>query len=384
MKVTSPKLDYSASIVTSRVLYKNMLKPILFQFDPEFVHDRTTILGEWLGSNKICKKGLEKLFCKNYSQLTQQIAGISFSKPAGLAAGFDYDAKLMQVLPSLGFGFETIGTITFKKYRGNPGPMLGRLPKSRSLMVNKGFKNKGAKAVANKLDRLNFNFPFGISIGRTNDANLTQQESVQDIIDSLLVFQKSKVSNSYFEINISCPNLYGNITFYTVKNLNALLREIEKLNIDTPFFIKMPIELNNKRILSLLAEISKYPYIKGVIFGNLQKNRQDVSLIQKEVSQWKMGNFSGKPTWQRSNELISLCYKNYSNRFIIIGCGGVFSAKDAYTKIKLGASLIQLITGMVYEGPQLISEINAGLAFYLERDGYAHISEAIGKGNFDH
>ena len=140
----------------------------------------------------------------------------------------------------------------------------------------------------------------------------------------------------------------------------------------------MPINETNKETLRMLKVISKFS-IKGVIFGNLNKNRNDSSLNQSEVRKFKVGNFSGKPTEKRSNELISLAYKNYKNRFIIIGTGGIFSAEDAYKKIKLGASLVQLITGMIYQGPGLISEINLGLTRLLQKDGYKNILQAIGK-----
>lgn len=361
-----------------RLSYTKVIKPILFRFDPEFVHENMTNLGEILGANGVCKRILEHLFAKHYPELTQQIAGITFSRPIGLAAGFDYDARLTQLLPALGFGFETIGTVTYSPYAGNPKPMLGRLPLSRSLMVNKGFKSKGAKIISQKLANLHFAFPVGISIGRTNNAHLTQSESVVDIVNALRIFEQSNVANRYYEINISCPNLYGDITFYTKKNLTELLNAIKKVNIKKPVFIKMPIDKDDAVVLSLLETIAQFTYVKGVIFGNLQKNRQDPSLVQEEVKKWKVGNFSGKPTWERSNALIALCYRNYKNRFIIIGCGGVFSAEDAYKKIKLGASLVQLITGLIYEGPQLVSEINAGMPYLLKRDGFSHINDAIG------
>lgn len=370
--------EYTLGMLFIRLSYTKVIKPILFRFDPEFVHENMTNLGEILGANGVCKRILEHLFAKHYPELTQQIAGITFSRPIGLAAGFDYDARLTQLLPALGFGFETIGTVTYSPYAGNPKPMLGRLPLSRSLMVNKGFKSKGAKIISQKLANLHFAFPVGISIGRTNNAHLTQSESVVDIVNALRIFEQSNVANRYYEINISCPNLYGDITFYTKKNLTELLNAIKKVNIKKPVFIKMPIDKDDAVVLSLLETIAQFTYVKGVIFGNLQKNRQDPSLVQEEVKKWKVGNFSGKPTWERSNALIALCYRNYKNRFIIIGCGGVFSAEDAYKKIKLGASLVQLITGLIYEGPQLVSEINAGMPYLLKRDGFSHINDAIG------
>jgi dihydroorotate dehydrogenase subfamily 2 len=310
--------------------------------------------------------------------LSQTVHGITFESPIGLAAGFDYEARLTQILPALGFGFETVGTITYSAYEGNAPPMLGRLPKSRSLMVNKGFKNLGAQATLRRLSQLTFSIPVGISIGRTNSLSLkTQTESVEDIINTFTVFETSPLKHSYYELNISCPNLYGDISFYPPKNLEQLLKHVDELKIKRPLFIKMPIEKTNKEIMSMLDVIVKY-HIAGVIFGNLQKNRQDPSLNPDEVAKFDKGAFSGKPTFNRSNELISLAYQYFGEKLTIIGCGGVFSTEDAYKKIKLGASLVQLITGMIYRGPTLISQINDELSYLLESDGFKTLSSARG------
>lgn len=359
--------------------YKNVTKRIFFLQNPDFVHERVTTLGESLGKLKIAKNIISSTLNIDSPLLQQNINGIDFKKPVGLSAGFDYDAKLTQILPPLGFGFETIGTVTYMSYEGNPKPMLGRLPKSKSLMVNKGFKNQGAKAISEKLKKLNFEIPLGISIGRTNSLELkSQKQSIEDILSAFNIFEKAKVKNSYYELNISCPNLYGDITFYPPKNLNELLKEVDKLKIKKPIYIKMPIEKSDKEVTAMIEVIVKYQSIKGVIFGNLQKDRSDKAFDKEEVKKFKVGNFSGKPTEKRSNELIELAYKNYKEKLVIIGCGGIFSAEDAYRKIKLGASLVQLITGMIYQGPQLISQINLELIELLKKDGFKNIKEAIG------
>lgn len=364
--------------------YQYFLKPLLFLINPEIVHEYMLKFGEFLGCNSVIKKIFSHSVQFKHSHLHQKIAGIEFQNPIGLAAGFDYNAQLTQILPSVGFGSETLGTITNTPYGGNPRPMLGRLPKSQSLMVNKGFKNIGANKIIQKLNNLRLSIPVGISIGRTNSPILkTQKQSIEDIVGTFKKFESSKVENTYYELNISCPNLiHGeNISFYPPKNLKELLEALQKLNIGKPVFIKMPIEKTNKEFLSMLEIINKYKFIKGVIIGNLQKNRKDPSFDQNEVRQWPVGNFSGKPCEQRSNELIKLTYQKYKKRLVIIGCGGIFSTQDAYNKIKLGASLIQLITGMIYNGPTLISQINLELVEALKKDGYKNISEAIGVEN---
>ena len=315
-------------------------------------------------------------------KLAQNIAGIHFANPVGLSAGFDYEARLTQILPSVGFGFETVGTITNTSYEGNARPMLGRLPKSKSLMVNKGFKNLGAGETMRRMSKLHFEMPIGISIGRTNGKkNMTQKQSVDDVVKSFILFEKSRVQHSYYELNISCPNLYGDISFYPPQNLKQLLTAIQKIKITKPIFVKMPIEKGDKEVKEMLKIIAQFSIIKGVIFGNLQKDRKDPSLYPEEVKKFKVGYFSGKPTEKRSNELIKLSYRLYKKRFIIIGCGGIFSAKDAYKKIRLGASLVQLITGMIFQGPGLIGQINLELLDLLKKDGFKHISEAVGRDN---
>jgi dihydroorotate dehydrogenase subfamily 2 len=360
--------------------YRFFVKPFLFTQDAEKVHNSITSMGERMGKSGLVRKAIEFAIKSDEPRLSQTLAGIEFKSPIGLAAGFDYEVKLTQILPSLGFGFETIGTITNKAYEGNPSPRLGRLPKSRSLFVNKGFKNAGAKKIAQKLTPMKFSFPLGVSIGRTNSLTLTtQKKSIEDIVQAFITFEKSKVRNSYYELNISCPNLKGNITFYPPKNLEDLLSAVDKLKLSRPVFVKMPIEKSDKEVLAMLNVIAKHSPA-GVIFGNLQKDRTNKAFVKEEIVKWEglKGNFSGKPTYERSNELISLCYKHYKKRFVIIGCGGVFSAEDAYEKIRRGASLVQLITGLVYQGPQLVSQINAGLISELEQKGFTSIREAIG------
>ena len=360
-------------------VYQRLAKPIFFLFAPEFVHDGMTTFGEILGKGRLVRQIAASLCSVSDRTLVQTIAGVRFRSPVGLSAGFDYEAKLTQILPSLGFGFQTVGTITNGPYGGNPPPMLGRLPKSRSLMVNKGFKNMGIVATLRKLTGLKFPSIVGISIGRTNTPRLeTVADSIEDICEAFTEVERSTVPFAYYELNISCPNLFGNISFYPPKNLRALLTAMQSLRLSKPLFIKMPIELSNSRISTLFDVIVKYP-VAGVIFGNLQKNRKDPSFNQEEVKRFPVGNFSGKPTEARSNELVRLAYKRYGKKLVVIGCGGIFTAEDAYRKMRLGASLVQLITGMIYQGPQLVSQINSGISELLQKDGYSHVSEIIGK-----
>ena len=361
--------------------YKTIIKPFFFMFDPEIVHNKATVAGRLLGKTKLSRKITNSLFNYENSALSQNLLGLEFKNPVGLSAGFDYNANLAGIIGDLGFGFATVGTVTNLPYEGNPKPRLGRLPLSKSLLVNKGFKSLGADVVSKNMSDIKFNIPIGISIGRTNSPMVdTVEKSIVDIITAFLKFENKNIDNSYYELNISCPNLIhvkSDIDFYKPDNLEQLLKKIDNLNLKKPVFVKMPITEPDDKILEMLQVIFRHN-ITGVIFGNLEKNRNNPSLNRTEIARCGKGNFSGKPCYNRSNELISLCYKNYKNKLLIIGCGGVFSAEDAYEKIKRGACLAQIITGMIFEGPQVIGQINYGLVQLLKKDGFTNIKDAIG------
>ncbi len=360
--------------------YKYVFKPLLFLVDAEIVHENMVRMGESMLKIKLFKNLFKAIFVKKYKNLEQNILGLNFKTPIGLAAGFDYEARLTQALPFVGFGFETVGTISYSSYEGNPRPMLGRLPNSKSLLVNKGFKNLGIVESLKRLGSKKFLFPVGLSIGRTNSVELdTMDKSIEDIVKAFKLAKKSNLQNAYYELNISCPNLMHNlsINFYNVKNLENLLTAVDKIALKKPVFIKMPIDQSDKDSLSMLKVIAKHK-IKGVIFGNLQTDKTNKILVQSEVKKFKMGKYSGKPTFENSNRLIKLTYKNFKDRLVIIGTGGVFNADDAWTKFENGASLVQLITGMIFEGPQLIAQINRDLSERLQKEGYKNISEIVG------
>ncbi len=204
-------------------VYQQILKPFYFILSPEFIHRRMIVLGSNLAKTPLMEFAGTKFVYQDKS-LRQKLAGINFDNPIGLAAGFDYDADLTQALSYLDFGFQSVGTITNQPYGGNRPPMLGRLIKSRSLMVNKGFKNQGAKNISEKLAGLRFLIPLGVSIGVTNSEKIkTLDEAIKDIVTAFKTFEKSAVKNSYYELNISCPNLalVKTVSFLSAKKSRA-------------------------------------------------------------------------------------------------------------------------------------------------------------------
>ncbi|PIR42879.1 hypothetical protein CO058_02155 [candidate division WWE3 bacterium CG_4_9_14_0_2_um_filter_35_11] len=347
------------------VKYKYIIKPILFRFDAEIIHNLFSAVGEFLGSYEITKTITSSMFNYENTNLEREIDGIKFPNPIGLSAGFDYDGHLAEIMKSVGFGFNTVGTVTAREYEGNQKPRLKRLPKSKSLLVNKGFKSEGVDKVIKRLESKNLtDIILGVSVGSSNLPSINTIPKAID--DYIYTFDKLKNKSyiKYFELNISCPNAEMSETFAESKNLKQLLQSIEKLKIQKPIYIKMANELSLKETENLVELSIKFNFIKGFIFSNLVKKRTNKSFDQNEIKgvEQLKGNFSGKPTQVNSNELISHISKKFGNKTTIIGCGGIFNAKDAQKKLDNGAKLVQLVTGMIFEGPQLIGEINEELA----------------------
>jgi dihydroorotate dehydrogenase/uncharacterized membrane protein len=351
---------------TIHFLYGLLAKPFFFLINPEIVHENMTKIGATLGSIGLLQIKTRWFLQFKHPVLTKKLDGITFKSPIGLAAGYDYNADLTQIMPAVGFGFQTVGTVTYLPYKGNPSPTFGRFPNSKALLVNKGLKSSGAKAIIRKLTPLTFAFPVGVSIGSTNRHYDSEKEQILDIIACFKLFEESSVKHSYYELNISCPNTFGGEPFTTAERLEVLLTALDTLKITKPIYVKMPIDQGENESLQLLKVISKHN-IKGLVIGNLTKDKNNPAVLPEDRVSWKTrkGNLSGKPTFERSNRLISLAKKTYGKRFTIIGTGGVFNADDAKEKIKRGADLIQLITGMIFEGPAMMSLINAELAHQL-------------------
>ncbi|MDI6717928.1 MAG: quinone-dependent dihydroorotate dehydrogenase [Patescibacteria group bacterium] len=362
----------------AQLIYKNGIKPVIFKIDPEKVHDKGVELGVFFGKYRFTKKTTSFLFNYSDKSLEQNIFGIKFKNPVGLAAGYDKYARMIQIIGDLGFGFEEVGSISDKPSAGNPKPRLWRLIKSRGLIVGYGLNNDGAQAAAEQIKNLKLEIPIGISIAKTNSPKVCSlEESITDVVSG---FKTLAGYGDYFTFNISCPNTLEEGLFYNPKNLEIALKEISALKISKPIFIKMSPDLS-LQVVDEIIEISRKYGIKGFVLSNITKHREMMKNLDKEelkkIDHGK-GGISGKPVEDLADNLIKYVYQKTRGEFIIIGCGGIFSAEDAYKKIRLGASLVQLITGMIFEGPQLIGQINEGLAKLVKKDGFKNISEAIG------
>lgn len=368
---------YAVSKLSGKT-YVNFAKPLLFKFSPDKVHHTTNKIGKTAGAFAPTRILTKAVFAyENTAVLGQTVNTIYFKNPVGLSAGFDKDFELLRLLPNLGFGFVEGGSLTFHASSGNPKPHYRRLPESKSILVNAGLNNDGVHTIVDRIKKQgSLDYPLNISVAKTNSSHAnTMQKGINDYLQSLKVIQKANVGD-IITLNISCPNAYGGEPFTTPKSLDALLATVTKLTLHQPIFIKMPIDKPWTEFDQLLKIIIKYK-IAGVTIGNLAKDRNNTAIKNTIPKSWQ-GNLSGKPTTLLSNELIHQTYRHYGNKLTIIGVGGIFNAQDTYEKIKHGASLVELITGLIFEGPQLIGQINHNLIQLLKDDGYTNISQAVG------
>lgn len=339
------------------MFYTHILKPILFKFNPEFVHKVFVKAGIFLGSNPITRKATFYIYGYKGTDISKTIDGLNYKTPVVLSAGFDYNANLTQILPSLGFGGVEVGSVTARPCRGNKSPTLTRLPHSNAIIVNKGLKNDGVDVIIKRLKKTYKvpGFVIGVSIAKTNDSQSADiDEAIKDYCYSFKRLNEEKIGD-YYTINISCPNAFGGETFTTPILLKKLLGEIKQIPCEKPIYIKMPINISWEDTQELLQVILEHK-ITGVIFGNLNKNYLDIPCVSEQPSTYK-GGISGAPCFHPSNILIEKTKQEYKDRLTIIGCGGIMSPVDALYKFELGSDLIHVITGMIYRGPSLIKEI---------------------------
>ncbi len=363
--------------VRASALLYGALRPLIFKTDCERAHKSAENLSAFVGRNSAARASVSCLFKVRRPSLTTNAGGVTVDVPVGLAAGYDYEGRAARAMSALSFGFTTVGTMTYGAYEGNPAPRLGRLIRSRSLMVNKGFRSPGAQAVLATLGDMPFDIPTGVSIGQTNKEYHETDQAIEDIAAGFRKARDSSVPFAYYELNISCPNLRTAFNFYDPRHFAQLLRRVTETPLKRPLWVKMPINCTNEETVALL-DVCAAHHVDAVVIGNLQHRRDVTGVIREESDRFPMGNLSGKPTEARSNELIKLAYRSYRDRLAIVGCGGIFSAADAYRKVRLGASMTELITGLIWQGPQLVADVALGLDTLLVRDGFSRLADAVG------
>ena len=345
----------------------SILKPFLFNIDPETAHDLAI---KSLKFNPLPRKMFE---VKDEQMLNSELLGKNFPNPIGLAAGFDKSAEAYNSLLKLGFGFVEVGTVTPLKQYGNPKPRIFRLEDDQALINRLGFNNDGMEAIKSRIISHKKKGILGINIG----PNKNTKDQKNDFCLGLKNFFDIA---DYITVNISSPNTEGLRDFHDQEKLNDLLLTLNKIKkenkTDISLLLKVSPDISDNQI-SEIADVATKNNISAIILTNTTNGNRDtlVSEIKKEE-----GGLSGEPLQQISTNMIKKFYKQLNGKIPIIGVGGVNSGKSAYEKIVAGASLIQLYTGFVYKGPSAAKDIKKELIQILKAEGISNIKEAVGKG----
>lgn len=354
---------------------------MLFQLDPERAHNLTLRACE-LGARVPGLAGFVKSHCAfDDSGLHQEIGGIKFANPLGLAAGFDKNGHTIGFTGSLGFGHVEIGSISAYPSLGNPRPRLFRVPNDQAIVVCYGVPNEGARVVAERLGRTRCSVPLGINLVKTNDAARpnTDEEVLTDYATAFAQLQRFA---SYINLNMSCPNSANDRDFFDdPARVHALLTRIAQAGPQVPVFMKLK-PLRDPGVLREIVRIADgFSFVAG--FGiNLPAGKPAELEFTSPRDQWGKlpGAVAGRPVERLINANLKLLFETVGPRscYRLMAAGGVFSAKDAYRKIRLGASLVQLYSAMVYDGPGIVKPMLQDLVRLLHRDGFANVAQAVG------
>jgi dihydroorotate dehydrogenase len=332
------------------MLYR-LLRPLLFSLPPEAVHHASL----WALTHTPAAALLEPGARAAFPALEKKLFGLTFPNPIGLAAGFDKNAEGVTVWPRLGFGFMELGTVTPRPQPGNPRPRIFRLPAEQGLINRLGFPNVGVEEVARRLEKIKSAgrwpaTPVGLNLGKNKDTPLTEAGR-----DYLACFRRARDLADYFVVNVSSPNTPGLRELQQGRLLDSILAPLRDDDPEArrPLLIKIAPDLTGEQLGDVVRAVEKYR-LAGIVATNTTSDKTGLS-VQEE------GGASGRPLTARSTEIIRALRRLTAGRIPIIGVGGIFTAADAREKFAAGASLLQLYTGFVYEGPQVVRRICAGL-----------------------
>jgi len=339
-----------------------LIKPILFLFSPEKAHKITTRLLRFVLKLPLGKEILNRAFNFQDTSLEQEVFGLKFKNPVGLAAGFDKNAELIDDFSNLGFGFIEIGTLTPEGQPGNPQPRLFRLPKDKALINRMGFNNEGVDAAIERLKSRRSDILVGGNIGKNK---VTPNEKAID--DYLICFEKLFEHVDYFVVNVSSPNTPGLRELQEKEPLKKLLKTLQEENEQKsqkkPLLLKIAPDLTEAQLDDII-DLSNELELDGLIVSNTTIDRSGLITSGEQIEQIGAGGLSGKPVFDKSNEVLKYI-RNHLPNVQIIAVGGIMTPDDAIEKIKAGANLVQIYTGLVYQGPSLIKKINKALRNHL-------------------
>ena len=340
-------------------MYKFLIRPILFLFDPEKIHHFTFSVIKLLLQIPWGSSIFKRQYQIEDKKLERNVFGLTFKNPVGLAAGFDKNAVLYNELATLGFGFIEIGTVTPKGQVGNPKKRLFRLKTDQGIINRMGFNNEGLEAAIQQLKKNKRKVIIGGNIGKnthTPPENYTQ--------DYVTCFKGLHPYVDYFVLNVSCPNVSSHAKLEDAAYLKELITEVQAINAkkpqQKPILLKIAPDLNNRQ-LNEIIQLVEETKIDGVIASNTSVHREELKTPLKKLQEIGHGGLSGQPIKDSSTRVIKYLADNANKAFPIIGVGGIHSEKDALEKIEAGADLVQIYTGFIYEGPGLVKRINKAI-----------------------
>lgn len=341
-------------------MYKYLAKPLLFLISPEKAHAVAVKALRWMCAFPFGKSILNLLFNYKNPSLETEVFGLKFPNPVGLAAGFDKDGKYFSDMQHLGFGFIEIGTVTPRAQDGNPKPRLFRLPQDEALINRMGFNNEGLDALVSRLKNRNPKIILGGNIGKNKET--PNEEAFEDY---KLGFEKLYNHVDYFVINVSSPNTPNLRELQEKGPLTKLLGYLQKINeakiSAKPILLKIAPDLSDSQLQDII-EIVQQTKIAGVIASNTTISREAIKTSKSKIESIGNGGLSGKPLKDAATHVIRYIHINSGGTIPIIGVGGIHSPEDAIEKLAAGATLVQLYTGLIYEGPCLIKNINKSIA----------------------
>jgi dihydroorotate dehydrogenase len=340
------------------------LKPLLFSFPAEFAHERSLDLLR-LVQNTPVERALARRYVVDDDRLAVEAFDQRFPNPVGVAAGFDKNARVPGVLAAFGFGHVEVGGVTAEAQPGNPQPRLFRLPEDRALINRLGFNNEGADVVGDRLARATAPVPVGVNLGKSKSTPLDEAEA-----DYRYTYERVAEGGDYFVVNVSSPNTPGLRSLQRRDRLESILGELREAGAD-PLLVKLSPDLPDAAVEEAIAVVEDLD-LDGIIATNTTTERPTLS----NPNRAEAGGLSGAPIAERATRAVRFVAERTD--VPVVGVGGVADAEGAYAKIRAGASVVQLYTAFVYEGPAIARDINRGLLDLLERDGFDSVEAAVG------
>ncbi len=357
------------------MIYNSLVKSLLFKLDAEQAHSAIHRFAETASDSSMLKALAKSIYNYQSAKLSQQIWGLTFRNPIGLAAGFDKNGQIPEIMEALGFGFVEVGSITANPNTGNPKPRAFRLPKDRAIINRMGLNNDGAQTVVKRLKNKDLSIPLGVNIAKTHDPKIMGDVAIRDYVQS---FKEAKKVADYITVNISCPNTAEGKTFEDPSALDELLSAL-KIRDDArvvPTTVKFSSDLTKDQLLQLL-EICENHRIHGYVACNSSASREGLQTSEAELNNIGQGGLSGKPIANKSIQIVEWISEATKGQKPIIGVGGIDNFSTALKMLLAGADLLQMYTGLIYEGPGLIKSINRQLLHELDELNIKSIHQLV-------